>query len=94
MSEMKQLKKDQDESKKEHEKAYQEAFVSAEMLCGRGHRSGGVLMPLCYVVNVQETLEKYRRKAFIDKIKPPHPIGGPNGRCHFSLRMHVNETQF
>ena len=94
MSEMKQLKKDQDESEKEHEKAFQEAIVSAQTLCGFVHRSGSVFMPLCYVVNLQETLEKYRRKAFIDKIKSPHPIGGPNGRCHFSLRMHANETQF
>ena len=38
-SEMKQLKKDQDESEKEHEKAFQEAIVSAEMLCGCVHRS-------------------------------------------------------
>ena len=78
-SEMKQLRKDQDESEKEHEKAFQEAIVSAETLCGCVLRSGSVLMPLCYVINLQETLEKYRRKAFIDKIKSPHLIGGPNG---------------
>lgn len=50
-SEMKQLKEDQDKSKKELENAFQRAIVSAETLYGCVHRSGCVLMPLCYVVN-------------------------------------------
>ena len=85
-SEMKQLKEDQDKSKKELENAFQRAIVSAETLYGCVHRSGSVLMPLCYVVNPQETLLKAHREVFTDKIKPPHPIRGPKGRCHFSFR--------
>ena len=81
---MKQLKKDQDESEKEHEKAFQRAIVSAEMSRGGVHESGIVIITLCCVVNPQEALEKYRREAFVDKIKPPPPIGGPEGGYHFS----------
>ena len=70
-SEMKQLKKDQDEFEKEHEKAFQEAIVSAEMLCGRVYRSGSVLMPLCYIVNPQETLESTTVKLSLIRLSLP-----------------------
>lgn len=54
-SEMKQLKKDQNEAEKEHEKAFQEAIVSADTLFGCIHRSGSVLIPLCYSTQCKST---------------------------------------